>query len=1233
MSSPITFYLAPKCELELSVGDEDGGYEFSDKPTVFRIIKPDNFLHFDESRTNANYIKTTQFGGLLSPSSLITLPKKIRERAGIPREAKYFAYMHAPRELSYLVDWGKMPRAVDFDGDPQEFVDLPIYKEMGKWFAMLLGAFVYFDKKMVICSVNALSLTRTPYELKMSGPWSVSPKVVSILDKSGRIESLIPDVFHEAGFSSSAWTHPSEMFSSHAICEDANVSAINGAVVFVRDDGSAITYLVNGNVEYNPSGDCEIVGDCLASIKATLVNQKSPVNISTLIGHIGFSAIDSWKRKVEDIWNTDSYTVESFKDTVQRSETLLHNSCRAGLYDLTKYLLENGYRRYITLKDNYTWIPLHHACRFHSGNVKLIKMLLNTNKNSALIPDRYNRYPLHLALDGKAPDEVVSLLLDLYPEAVHQKTSSMKMIPLHIACNRRASLMTIRRLLDSDTHGETINAPSFTKDLPLHMSISNKMPPEVVDLFLKREMDTTNHIFTRNDMGLSPFHIALWNDSSPVVVSLILGKDRENKLITYLSRETSQDISMRRKNSMSMSDGLSVSAINGMLPLHMALQNGNSDVIRILLEREKKKDKHHLLNTVYERDKYDRCALHLACKNSKVNPEIVSLLLDLDPEKKTLHFVDHRGKKPIHYAIENSSANREKEIGISTKQNLNFSVTVEKLNILLTQEKMYNKIRGNQNKRMATRTFDDIKSLCSSIDHRRQCPLLIAVRIGAEKDVIEVLSRLENLYLKYFDENAVEILAKYVQDDSRMRSHIIEKLSERAHFTILFLEVYANVGAIYAFLNGTERLIDGSLTYLEPTILCICISVFFLREFAQIKSEGVQYINDVWSWVEVASAIFLIFSVRHMIQFIEREPGSAFDIQRNLLICSGMILILQGVFFLRSTFLSFARFVGGLLMITAKLVPFFIVSSLLLLAFTYSYRMRGTEACDTLGTCFQFTLQGFFSGSDETSNLLDMTFGIVVSIVLLNVVIAVVGDAWDSATERASELYWSYRVSYLIESRIFAVLQRKITNIWGLTNFSDWIDGIPMIRLTDSIAWTKAPFDVVDTWEKYHFPERYFPGDFANKVKEVHSLEAGLYFAKVRAVQESKKREFRRNKILKNSIWAENEFDIVDSWEKYHEPERYFPDYFALRVKSAHMPRADHYFAYIQKISSQSGDDSMSWILYYWYQVQTMLLFSYHLLIYIVLLALGFPLGGWFWPKSFRVSVLSLGIDDRSDEI
>jgi hypothetical protein len=189
-----------------------------------------------------------------------------------------------------------------------------------------------------------------------------------------------------------------------------------------------------------------------------------------------------------------------------------------------------------------------------------------------------------------------------------------------------------------------------------------------------------------------------------------------------------------------------------------------------------------------------------------------------------------------------------------------------------------------------------------------------------------------------------------------------------------------------------------------------------------------------------------------------------------------------------------------------------------------------------------------------------------------------------------------------------------------------------MIQITDDIAWTKVPFDVVDSWEKFRYPQHFFPMDFANQVKEAHSLEATLFFAKVRAVQESKRRQLQRKDLLKNTVLAESGLGIVDTWDKYHHPNRYFPDYFAERVKNAHSSKADQYFEIIRNTSSQIGDDNMSWILYYKYQVQAMVSFAYRLVIYILLIALGFPLGGWFWPKSFRAFVLSLGMDDEHDE-
>lgn len=87
-----------------------------------------------------------------------------------------------------------------------------------------------------------------------------------------------------------------------------------------------------------------------------------------------------------------------------------------------------------------------------------------------------------------------------------------------------------------------------------------------------------------------------------------------------------------------------------------------------------------------------------------------------------------------------------------------------------------------------------------------------------------------------------------------------------------------------------------------------------------------------------------------------------------------------------------ARFVGGLIIIVHTLIPFFIVSFLVLLAFAYSFRMSGTreEACDSLSGCYYTVMQAFFAGADATEDYLDVLFGIIVIIVLLNVVIAIV---------------------------------------------------------------------------------------------------------------------------------------------------------------------------------------------------------------------------------------------------
>ena len=63
------------------------------------------------------------------------------------------------------------------------------------------------------------------------------------------------------------------------------------------------------------------------------------------------------------------------------------------------------------------------------------------------------------------------------------------------------------------------------------------------------------------------------------------------------------------------------------------------------------------------------------------------------------------------------------------------------------------------------------------------------------------------------------------------------------------------------------------------------------------------------------------------------------------------------------------------------------------------------------------TLTFFYSGPERTGTWwLDLLFGLMAVVILLNVVIAIVSDAWAETQEEAIQAFWRYRINYLIEN-------------------------------------------------------------------------------------------------------------------------------------------------------------------------------------------------------------------------
>lgn len=253
------------------------------------------------------------------------------------------------------------------------------------------------------------------------------------------------------------------------------------------------------------------------------------------------------------------------------------------------------------------------------------------------------------------------------------------------------------------------------------------------------------------------------------------------------------------------------------------------------------------------------------------------------------------------------------------------------------------------------------------------------------------------------------------------------------------------------------------------------------------------------------------------------------------------------------------------------------------------------DCSGSLWSCFLWTLQSFFNGSDDTSTVLDVVFGVVAIVickyhkyinflfiqyqeymkphlssfaftVVLNVVIAIVGDAWDNATEKASTLYWSFRVGYILQTRISGVGKKKLDRMCkGIGSLANLIDEMPNVKIRDDVVWSKGYYTKVTSSGHYFNPELYFIDDDITRVKNARSLQADIYWAGRQAEE-----EYRG---VKDASGTAVQLDAL---------------------KNA------GYYTFI---------------------------FFIRFILYAILIVLGAVTAGFFWPRNFRKGILTLGVE------
>merc|ERR1712150_210534 len=109
-------------------------------------------------------------------------------------------------------------------------------------------------------------------------------------------------------------------------------------------------------------------------------------------------------------------------------------------------------------------------------------------------------------------------------------------------------------------------------------------------------------------------------------------------------------------------------------------------------------------------------------------------------------------------------------------------------------------------------------------------------------------------------------------------------------------------------------------------------------------------------------------------------------------------------------------------------------------------------------------------------------------------------------------------------------------------------------------------------------------------------------------------------RYIDNVNWLKEPFNKVKSKTQYDNPDAWFIPDIAKQIKAAHSLQAD--LGWNEK-ELKSGKKRFI-VVFKWLNL---------FVFYCVLIILGSISAGYFWPKSFRKRVLSLGIEDAYDQM
>eukprot|EP00979_Chaetoceros_neogracilis_P003886 scaffold672_cov214-Chaetoceros_neogracile.AAC.2 len=287
----------------------------------------------------------------------------------------------------------------------------------------------------------------------------------------------------------------------------------------------------------------------------------------------------------------------------------------------------------------------------------------------------------------------------------------------------------------------------------------------------------------------------------------------------------------------------------------------------------------------------------------------------------------------------------------------------------------------------------------------------------------------------------IPYLAKALQKKQLLQNIMIAKSCQTVPIFFLMLDFYSCVFLILSFRNSTIYYMasDVDSTELTPWLMVLTATISYMtfRELFELYLGGVSWFFDLWNLCDATTIAFVVWCI---VKMITKDFGDSYP---AMSVAATALIWFNALAFLRATFLRFSIFVSGLITIIQDLMPFLIVTFVLLMGFGEMYNIDslasgecrnptsdfdirglaktndgGLEFC-TFGDSLFSTYALFVGGiemadlaSTTTMKMISIAFGFFVAVILLNVVIAIVSNSWDSVADEGKEVFWNYRLLF-----------------------------------------------------------------------------------------------------------------------------------------------------------------------------------------------------------------------------